>query len=83
MVISQHFVSSQYCEYELVLARMQSVERSREVFVPVLLELPDVDHVSSCLHWVLRTLTYIQWPHNECERDEFWNTLRVGLRRNI
>jgi hypothetical protein len=83
VIISNRFTQSHYCDYELNMARMQSVERCCNVIVPILLELPDVDRVSNCLHWVLRKLTYIQWPEHENEQDDFWSSLREALNGDI
>lgn len=83
VVISKNFTQSHYCNYELNMARMQSVERCHNILVPILLELPDVDRVSTCLHWVLRKLTYIQWPEHGSERDDFWNSLREALNGDV
>ena len=40
LVISKNFTLSKYCDYEMNLARMQSVEQGRELIVPILLEWP-------------------------------------------
>jgi len=79
LVVSRNFTESYYCDYEMNLARMQSVEQGRNVIVPILLELPDVEKVSDCLHWILRKLTYLEWPQNEGEQDEFWQRLQDVL----
>ena len=79
LVISNYFTQSNYCDYEMNLARMQSVEQGRNLLVPILLEQPDVDRVSDCLYWVLRRLTYLEWPRNVDEQEEFWQKLREAL----
>ena len=63
-------------------ARMQSVELGRNVLVPVVIEWPDVGAVSECLHWVLSKLTYIRWPENLGEQEDFWMNLRQALIHN-
>ena len=79
LVVSKNFTKSHYCDYEMNLARMQSIEQGRNLLVPILLELPDVDRVSDCLHWVLRKVTYLEWPQSDAEKDEFWQKLRMVL----
>jgi TIR domain len=80
LVISKNFTLSHYCDYEMNLARMQSVEQGRNVLVPVILEYPDVNSVSECLHWVLKNVTYVEWPRdNNGDRDDFWQHLRRSI----
>jgi hypothetical protein len=76
LVISKTFAKSYYCDYEMNLARMQSVEMGRNIIVPVLLGMPDIDGITDCLYWVLRKVTYLEWPQNEEQQSEFWEKLR-------
>jgi hypothetical protein len=80
LVISKNFTRSQYCNYEMNLARMKSVEKGCNVLIPIVLDWPEVEEVSECLHWVLRKLTYIRWTEHEGESTDFWQTLRTALR---
>jgi hypothetical protein len=75
LVVSKNFTLSHYCEYEMNLARMQSVEQGRNKIVPIVLEMPEMDEVSDCLSWLMRKVTYIEWPQYEGDRDAFWNKL--------
>jgi toll-like receptor 2 len=84
LVVSKNFTDSQYCNYEMNLARLRSVEKGCNVLVPVILEWPDVEQVSECLHWSLRKVTYIRWSDTpwsdrEGEQDDFWHKLREAL----
>ena len=79
LVVSKNFTGSQYCNYEMNLARMHSVEKGRNVLVPVILEWPDVEQVSECLHWILRKVTYIRWSDRDGEQDDFWQKLREAI----
>jgi TIR domain len=79
LVVSKNFTKSHYCDYEMNLARMQSIEQGRSLLIPILLELPDVDRVSDCLHWVLRRVTYLEWPQSDAEQDQFWKKLKMVL----
>lgn len=72
-------MQSHYCEFEMNLARMHCVEQGRNVIVPILLELPDADQVSECLFWVLRKVTYIEWPQYGDDRDAFWRNVCSAL----
>ena len=82
LVVSSNFTTSHYCDYEMNLARMYCVEQGRNLIIPILLELPNVNAVSDCLHWILRRLTYLEWPKQETEQIEFWEKLSEVLRDN-
>jgi len=82
LVISPHFARSNYCDFELNLARRMCFERARNLFIPIILEAPAAEDMSDGLRWVLRNLTYIEWPrgeYHEVERMEFWCKLRAAL----
>jgi hypothetical protein len=80
LVISKNFTQSHYCNYELNLARLHSVEQGRNLLVPVVLDPVDMESMSECLRWIVRKLTYIQWPRHPTEdRVEFWYKLRQAI----
>ena len=76
LVISRNFTRSNYCKYEIDLARMLSVEKARNLIVPVMLEDVSMGDMSDSLRWIVRKLTYIEWPRWEPDREEFWRRLR-------
>jgi TIR domain len=90
LVISEAFVQSNYCNYELNLARIQGVQQGRNLFVPVMLQAVDIESMSDGLRWIVRRLTYLEWPREEhrlVDREEFWEKLRdclndLGLTNN-
>ena len=64
------------------LARVQSVQKGRNLFVPIILEPTDIEAMSDGLRWIVRKLTYIEWPredHRVADRTEFWQKLRDAL----
>jgi len=79
LVLSKSFAKSHYCNYEVQLARMNSVEQARNLIIPVLLEPVDIKDMSECLSWIVRKLTYIEWPQCEADRHEFWQKLRDAV----
>jgi len=76
LVISKNFTRSNYCNYEIELARMLSVEKARNLLVPVMLENVRMEDMSDSLRWIVRKLTYIEWPQWQPDREEFWQKLR-------
>jgi hypothetical protein len=82
LVISHSFVESNYCDYELNLARVQSVQKGCNLFVPVILEPVDLESMSAGLRCIIQKLTYIEWPMGNrrmAEREVFWQKLRNTL----
>jgi len=75
LVISRNFTRSNYCKYEIDMARMLSVEKARNLIVPVMLEDVSIRDMSDSLRWIVRKLTYIEWPQWEPDREEFWQRL--------
>jgi hypothetical protein len=58
---------------------MHSVETGRNRIIPVMLEPVDMRNMSECLRWIVRKLTYIEWPAHEPDRQEFWRRLRKTI----
>ena len=82
LVISPSFAKSNYCDFEMNLARRTSFERARNLFIPIILEPTRVEDMSDGLRWIVRKLTYIEWPreeHQQAEREEFWSSLKDAL----
>ncbi|XP_063698996.1 toll-like receptor Tollo [Culicoides brevitarsis] len=62
LVISQSFVSSNWCQFELHLAQHRLLETRREQLVLVLLEsIPRITRPRT-LQYLMRTKTYLKWP---------------------
>jgi len=79
LVISRNFTQSNYCNYEIDLARMLGVEKARNLIVPVMLEDVRMEDMSDSLRWIVRKLTYIEWPQWHPDREEFWRRLRETI----
>lgn len=79
LVLSRSFCHSQWCCYELELAKIASLDRGRNLLVPVMLEDLDIRNMSRGLQSVLRNYTYIDWSENTYNRAEFWQRLRRAL----
>ena len=80
LVISQKFSTSSWCEYELQMARFQSIEKGRDIIVAILLEPVDVERlVSTSLGKIIRRNTYLEWNGNPASHAEFWMRLRGAI----
>ena len=54
LVIRKNLTRSNYCNYEIDLARMLSVEKARNLLVPVMLENVRMADMSDSLQWIVR-----------------------------
>ena len=61
------------------MARMQSVNKGREIIVAVLLEPVVVEMFSKTLGRLIRKNTYIEWREDLAGREEFWARLRKAV----
>lgn len=79
LVISQNFLESQWCKFEMNLAQHRLLETRREKLIMVLLE--DIKKPPKILKYLMRTKTYIKWPENgsENERKMFWKRLKRSI----
>ena len=68
------------CEFELQIARMECVEKGRNLIIAVMLEPLSVDDkMSRSVERLIRKNTYIEWPDDPSNREHFWKKLRSVL----
>ncbi len=82
LLLTRHFLQSNWCHFETQMARLQSIEGGRDIIIPVLLEDFDTlmkEEVSIILRKLLMKKTYLIWPDKEGERPQFWQRLRQAL----
>ena len=80
-VLSERFFESRWCEFELELARMECIEKGRNLLIAVMLEpLPNETNLPRCVKKLICRNTYIAWPEDAEEREYFWDQLREALR---
>jgi hypothetical protein len=78
MVFSRHFTRSPWCQFELTFC-LSHVMDCDDVLVVVMLGRMEPDDLTTSMSAMLQTTTYIQWPREKAEHDDFWRRLRVGL----
>ncbi|KAG6454593.1 hypothetical protein O3G_MSEX008775 [Manduca sexta] len=79
LIISQKFLMSQWCQFEMHLAQHRLLETRREDLTLVLLEEIPRRLRPTTLHYLMLTKTYIVWPAADAERALFWKRLRKSL----
>ncbi|TRY64430.1 hypothetical protein DNTS_017125 [Danionella cerebrum] len=83
-VLSEHFVTSEWCKYELDFSHFRMVDEHNDSAVLVLLEPIQKETVPKrfCkLRKIMNSRTYLEWPEDEEKRSEFWSSLRAALQR--
>nr|XP_019968290.1 PREDICTED: toll-like receptor 2 [Paralichthys olivaceus] len=84
-VLSQNFVQSDWCRYELDFSHFWLFDGDTrgEPAILILLEPLSKDDVPKrfCkLRKLMSSTTYLEWPQEEERRGEFWRSLRSALR---
>lgn len=83
LVLSQSFIKSQWCQYEMHLAQHRLLETRRDQLILILLEHIPKYKRPKTLQYLMMTKTYIQWPSNaknKLEVELFWNRVFKALR---
>ncbi|XP_063073918.1 toll-like receptor 1 [Engraulis encrasicolus] len=81
-VLSQNFVQSDWCNYELFFAQHRAISVDQDSVVFILLEPIPPDSLPRKflrLRTLLRKQTYLEWPKDECKKHLFWKSLRSML----
>uniref|UniRef100_A0A668AFB3 Toll-like receptor 2 n=1 Tax=Myripristis murdjan TaxID=586833 RepID=A0A668AFB3_9TELE len=84
-ILSENFVSSDWCRYELDFShfRLFDGKDDGDTAILILLEPLSKDDIPKrfCkLRKLMNSTTYLEWPQEEEKRPEFWGSLRNALR---
>ena len=81
LLISENFLLSQWCQFEMNLAQHRLIETRREKLILVLLEDIPTKKQPKTLKYLMRTKTYIKWPQNGSsdEKALFWKRLKKAI----
>ncbi|XP_051893466.1 toll-like receptor 2 isoform X2 [Pristis pectinata] len=85
-VISQHFVQSEWCKYELDYTHFRLFDENNDAAILVLLEPIPKETIPQrfCkLRKLMNTKTYLEWPQDVEEQQNFWLSLKVALKEEI
>ena len=67
-------------QVELQMARIECVEKGRNLIIAVMLEpLPVDGTMSRSVERLIRKNTYIEWPSDPSRRSHFWDQMRAAL----
>lgn len=82
VVLSQHFVDSEWCNYELYFAQQRAIGKTFSDVILVVKEPIDPTSLPSkyCkLKKMLNTKTYLEWPQQPKQQVFFWAQLKSVL----
>ncbi|AWP05374.1 putative toll-like receptor 2 [Scophthalmus maximus] len=85
-VLSQHFVRSEWCKYELDYTHFRLFDQNDDTVVLILLEPIDKRAVPKkfCrLRRVMHSRTYLEWPDDDSQIAGFWQSLRAAIKRPV
>ncbi|XP_051675243.2 toll-like receptor 2 isoform X1 [Oryctolagus cuniculus] len=82
-VLSQNFVKSEWCKYELDFSHFRLFDENNDAAILVLLEPIEKKAIPQrfCkLRKIMNTRTYLEWPTEEAEHAGFWGNLRAAIK---
>ncbi|NXA72135.1 TLR22 protein, partial [Thryothorus ludovicianus] len=82
-VLSEHFVQSEWCKYELDFSHFRLFDENNDAAILVLLEPIQSQAIPKrfCkLRKIMNTKTYLEWPAGEEQQQMFWFNLKIALR---
>ncbi|KAK0680719.1 TLR21 protein, partial [Pygoscelis papua] len=82
-VLSEHFVQSEWCKYELDFSHFRLFDENNDAAILVLLEPIQSKAIPKrfCkLRKIMNTKTYLEWPPEEEQQQMFWENLKRALK---
>lgn len=82
-VLSEHFVQSEWCKYELDFSHFRLFDENNDAAILVLLEPIQSNAIPKrfCkLRKIMNTKTYLEWPAGEEQQQVFWENLKRALK---
>ncbi|KAM6361193.1 toll-like receptor 2 type-1 isoform 1-T2 [Alca torda] len=82
-VLSEHFVRSEWCKYELDFSHFRLFDENNDAAILVLLEPIQSKAIPKrfCkLRKIMNTKTYLEWPLEEEQQERFWENLKGALK---
>lgn len=83
-ILSQNFVRSEWCKYELDYTHFRLFDQNDDTVVLILLEPIDKKDIPKKfirLRKVMNSRTYLEWPRDEDQIPAFWQSLRTAIKR--
>ena len=81
LVLSKSFLTSEWCQFELQMARMEGFEQGRNLIITVMLESLPIDSMPKTLRTMVKKNTHIEWSDDPNQKIVFWDKMRRALNR--
>ncbi|XP_075276245.1 toll-like receptor 2 type-2 [Opisthocomus hoazin] len=82
-VLSEHFVQSEWCKYELDFSHFRLFDENNDAAILILLEPIQSKAIPKrfCkLRKIMNTKTYLEWPPGKEQQEMFWENLKGALK---
>ncbi|XP_046551176.1 LOW QUALITY PROTEIN: toll-like receptor 4 [Haliotis rubra] len=80
ILLTPSFLQSSWCEYEVHMAKFESIHSGRDIFCVVwLIDVPDTRRISRDVLDEIEHGTYIKYPADEVDREEFWQKIKAAI----
>ena len=79
LVFSPEFIASEWCTFEVHLARSRIITHGRDVIVPIILREFPMSNISRTLVGILEK-SYLKWSDSPDEQADFWDKLITKLK---
>ncbi|XP_067658217.1 toll-like receptor 4 [Haliotis asinina] len=80
ILLTPSFLESSWCEYEVHMAKFESIHSGRDIFCVVwLTDVPDTRTISRDVLDEIENGTYIKYPGDEVDREEFWQKIKAAI----
>ena len=81
LILSNHFVQSQWCQLEMSMAQHKLLTSQKDVLVLVLKDPIDDCYMTSRLRHLMTTQTYLAWDGGDPQKvRRFWKALRQSVK---
>ncbi|XP_046565365.1 toll-like receptor 4 [Haliotis rubra] len=80
ILLTPSFLESSWCEYEVHMAKFESIHSGRDIFCVVwLIDVPDTRRISRDVLDEIEHGTYIKYPAEDVDREEFWQKIKAAI----
>ncbi|XP_033112181.1 toll-like receptor 2 [Anneissia japonica] len=79
IVVTKNFAKSEWCYFEMEMARTRMFDDHEDILVVVILEHVASRNMPTLLQKILRKKTYIEWTENSDGQKVFWTRLAAAL----
>ncbi|PSN43581.1 hypothetical protein C0J52_16712 [Blattella germanica] len=83
VVLTPHFVKSQWCRWELEVANHKLFQDDREFLILVELKKLDRKTLPKHLAYMVETRTYLEWPKGQGTHTRAWGRLKYALGESL